>query len=594
MTIGSPRGRRREPAGRILGLCFRVAFVLAAAVPLAAQSAPALPGIPNPKVAADAPEIGRAGGTLVDAQVSEPRTFNPVIVTDTSTGRALGQLFEGLVEGNYITGEIEPALAESWTISPDGRTWTFTLRGGMRWSDGVPLTLDDVLFSLQVVFTKGVQSTTVDLLTFGGKPVQWRRVDARRLQFIMDEPAGFFLRLLQDLVIIPRHKLRPALARGGVAFNAAWAVNTPPREIVGTGPFVMQSYVFGQRLTYVPNPHHWRVDRAGNRLPYLARYVLQVVPNLDAEKLKFLAGETDLYGARPREFAEFRQGERAGNYTVYDGPETFAAEYLVFNQNPRGLAPPKLTWFQDVRFRRALNHAIDRETIVRQVYAGRATPAWGPVSVANRLYYNSGVRRYPYDLALAQRLLEEAGYRKGSDGALRDTGGHHVEFTLATSAQSPDGIAIANLVRQDFTKLGIKVLFTPEAFATLVTKLDNTFKWDAIIIGLTGDIEPGTARTYWLSSGNLHDWNPRSPKPATPWEAEIDRIFEGVAREVNREKRRAAYFRWQEIVAEQVPVIYFTHPKTQPVVRNTLGNTRLGLQGATGQLMTRYYKTARR
>jgi peptide/nickel transport system substrate-binding protein len=138
------------------------------------------------------------------------------------------------------------------------------------------------------------------------------------------------------------------------------------------------------------------------------------------------------------------------------------------------------------------------------------------------------------------------------------------------------------------------VLLTPEAFATLVTKLDNTFKWDAIIIGLTGDIEPGTGRTYWLSSGNLHDWNPRSPKPATEWEAEIDRIFEQVAREVDRDKRRALYFRWQEIVAEQVPVIYFTHPKTQPVVRNTLGNTRLGLQGATGQLITRYYRTSRR
>jgi len=590
---------RRRPPGQILlvvvGITFAAGLLLARQPPLDAQSKPpALPGIPNPKVASEAPEIGRFGGTLVDAQISEPRTFNPVIVTDTSTGRVLGLLFEGLVEGNYITGEIEPALAESWTISPDARTWTFTLRQGVRWSDGTPLTMDDVVFSLQVVFTKGVQSTTVDLLTFGGKPVRWRRLDTRRIQFITDQPVGFFLRLLQDLIIIPRHKLQAALARGGMAFNAAWAVNTPPREIVGTGPFVMQSYVFGQRLTYAPNPRYWRVDRAGNRLPYLARHVLQIVSNLDAEKLKFLAGETDLYGARPREYAEFKQGEQTGNYTVYDGPETFASEYLVFNQNPRGLAPPKLTWFQDVRFRRALNHAIDRETIVRQVYAGRATPAWGPVSVANRLYANPGLRRYPYDLALAQRLLEEAGYRKGADGVLRDAGGHVVEFTLATSAQSPDGIAIGNLVRQDFTRLGIKVRLTPEAFSTLVTKLDNTFKWDTIIIGLTGDIEPGTARTYWLSSGNLHDWNPRSPRPATEWEAEIDRIFEQVAREVDREKRRALYFRWQEVVAEQVPVIYFTHPKTQPVVRNTLGNTRLGLQGATGQLMTRYYKTTRR
>ncbi len=561
--------------------------------PLGAAAPLSLPDIPNPKVVTESPEIGRYGATLVDAQVSEPRTFNPVIVTDVSTGRVLGQIFEGLVEANYITGEIDPALAESWTISGDKRTWTFTLRQGVRWSDGVPLTIDDVVFSLQVVFTKEVQSSTVDLLTFGGKPVRWKKLDDRRIQFTTAEPLGFFLRLLQDLTIIPKHKLQAALAKGGLAFNAVWAVNTPPAEIVGTGPYIMESYVFGQRVTYRRNPRYWKVDQAGNRLPYLDRYVLQIVPNVDAEKLKFLAKETDLYGARPREYEEFKQGEQAGNYTVYDGPETFSAQYLVFNENPRGLTPPKLTWFQDVRFRRALNRAIDRNTIVRQVFAGRATPAWSPVSIADKRYYNPNLPKYEYDLAKAQQLLAEAGYKKGSDGFLRDAKGNVMDFSISTSSQSPDGVAIGNIVRQDFTKLGIKVLFTPEAFSTLVTKLDSTFKWDAIIIGLTGDNEPGTGRTAWLSSGNLHDWNPRQGKPATTWEVEIDRIFEQVAREFDTAKRRALYFRWQEIVAEQVPLMYFTNPKTQPAVRNTLGNTRLGLQGATGQLITRYYRAPR-
>lgn len=570
-----------------------LATVIAATVivPTSAQPAnPALPDIPNPKVAADAPEIGRYGGTLVTAQVSEPRTFNPVIVTDASTGAVLGPIFEGLVEANYLTGEIEPSLAESWTLSPDRRTWTFTLRQGVRWSDGHPLTMEDVTFSLRVVFTRGVQSTTVDLLTFGGRPVRWKALDDRRIAFTTDEPQGFFLRLLQDLVIVPKHRLQAALAKGGVAFNAAWGVNTPPREIVGTGPLIMQAYAFGQRVTYSRNPNYWRVDRAGNRLPYLDRYVLQFVPNLDAEKLKFLAKETDLYSARPREYAEFRAGEAAGDYTVYDGPETFSSEYLVFNQNPRGLKPPRLTWFQDVRFRRALNHAVDRQAIARQIYAGRATPAWSPVSVANRRYHNPNVRRYPYDLARAQDLLAEAGFTKDARGVLRDTGGNAVTFELNTVAQNADAVAIGNIVRQDFEKLGIRVVYSPEPFATLVTKLDNTFKWDAIIIGLTGDSEPGTARTYWMSSGSLHDWNPRQAKPATAWEAEIDRLFEQVAREVEPEKRRAIYWRWQEIVADQVPVMFFTNPKTQPVVRNTLGNTRLGLQGATGRLEWRYYR----
>lgn len=575
-----------RPFGAVVGACVFAILPLAAGAPPPAD-------LLNPKVAAEAPEIGRYGRTLVIVQSSEPRTFNPVIVTDAATGRVLAPIFEGLVEGNYVTGEIEPALTESWSLSPDQRTWTFTLRRGVRWSDGTPLTADDVAFSLQVIFTEGVQSTARDLLTFGGKPVRWRQLDHRRIQFATQEPLGFFLRLVQDLVVVPRHRLQGAMAKGSAAFNSTWGVNTPPREIVGTGPFVMRSYDLGQRVTYERNPYYWKVDRQGNRLPYLDRHVVQLVPNVEAAKLKFMARETDLYGARPREYAEFKQGEQAGNYTIYDGPETFASEYLVFNQNPRGIAPPRLAWFQDVRFRRAMNHAIDRTTIVQQVYAGRATPAWSPVSVANPLYHHPGLPRYPYDLARAQRLLAEAGYRRGPDGLLQDAGGNVVAFTLATSAQSQDGIAIANIVRQDFTRLGIKVTFTPEAFSTLVTKLDNTFRWDAIIIGLTGDIEPGTARTVWLSSGSLHDWNPRQAKPATAWEAEIDRIFEQVAREVDRTRRRALYYRWQEIVADQVPVMYFTHPRTQPTVRNTLGNTRLGLQGATGQLETRYYRTTR-
>ncbi len=136
--------------------------------------------------------------------------------------------------------------------------------------------------------------------------------------------------------------------------------------------------------------------------------------------------------------------------------------------------------------------------------------------------------------------------------------------------------------------------FAPEAFQSLIAKMEASFKWDAIIIGLTGGIEPGTGRNVWLSSGNLHDWNPRQERPATEWEAEIDRIFEQVAAELDQGKRKQLYFRWQEIVATQVPFMYFTNPKTQPAVRNTLGNIKLGLQGAVGRLEWLYYKTAYR
>lgn len=553
-----------------------------------------LPDIPNPQVLTHPHEVGKFGGLHVQAQITDPRTFNYGVARETSSTEILAPVFDGLVEQNYITGEIEPALAESWTVSPDGKTWVFTLRQGVQWHDGKPLTVDDVVFSYQYIFTEGASSNYKDGLTFEGKPLQFRKLDERRVQFRTEKPVAVFLRQV-GVPILPKHKLGEALAKGGAEFNRTWGINTPVREIVGTGAFVLQEYVPGQRVTYLRNSKYWKVDKAGNRLPYLTRYVLLIVPNLDAWRLKFLSKEIDVYGARPREYAEFKQMEQRENFTIYDGPEGFGSEFVVFNMNPTGVKPPKLNWFQDVRFRRALNHAIDRITVANQIYAGRATPAWGPVSIGNKLFYNPNLPTYPYDLARAERMLAEAGYRKGSDGVLRDPQGNIVEFVLSTNAENNDRVAIGNIVRQDWTKLGIRVTFAPEAFNTLVGKLTGTFNWEAIVIGLTGGIEPINGKNVWLSSGGLHMWWPNQEKAATEWEAEIDRLFNQAESEVNQAKRKELYFRYQQIAAEQVPFMYFAYPKTQPAVRNTLGNvTPIGLGGAIGPIESMYYKVVLR
>lgn len=569
------------------------ALLLVAVVPLAAQPKFTLPGIPNPAVATYPPEIGRFGGTYVVSSISDPRTFNAIVVQDTASSAVTDVMFDALIDQDYITGEIVPSLAESWTVSPDGRTWVFTLRQGVQWSDKTSVTMADVLFSLKAIFTEGVDNSIRSSLTFDDKPVQYRQLDNRRIQFRTEKPIGLFLRFI-GFPVMPAHKLSDALAKGGAEFTKTWGINVNPKDMVGSGPFLLQQYVPGQRIVMLRNTNYWTVDKKGQRLPYLLRYVILIVPNLEQSRLKFLAKETDAYGARAREFAEMRQGERAGNYTVYDGPETFTSSFLVFNQNPAGIAAPKLTWFQDARFRRALNHAIDRNTIVQQVFAGRGSPAWGPVSVGNKLYYNPNLPQYPYNLDRAQQLLAEAGYRKDASGVLRDPQGNVVEFSLSTVAGSTDFEAFANIARQDFTKLGIRVNYAPEAFNSLVGKLTGTYRWDAIVIALTGGLEPGTGRNVWLTTGDLHMWRPNQTNPATDWEREVDTLFEQIAQEPNQEKRKALYFRWQQIIAEQVPLIYFAYPKTQPVVRNTIGNIKLGLQGVTGTLETRYYKGALR
>src|SRR2546430_12136137 len=234
-TFGERRTLMRERI--IMPLLVIVAATLAAAMAASQSAPPTLPDIPNPKVVVEAPEIGKFGGTYIVSSISDPRTFNPVVAQETSSTSVTGAIFEGLVEQNYLTGEIEPALAESWTTSPDGRTWTFTLRQGIRWSDGAPLTIDDVVFSLEAVFTDGVQTSTVDLLTIEDKPIRWRKVDDRRIAFSTDKPVGTFRRLTESLDIIPKHKPGEALAKARQELNKTYGTDPPPSEVGGKGLF---------------------------------------------------------------------------------------------------------------------------------------------------------------------------------------------------------------------------------------------------------------------------------------------------------------------------------------------------------------------
>lgn len=531
--------------------------------------APTLPDIASPKVVAGF-KIGRYGGTLVTGEASDPRTFNSIVAQETSSSTPIARAFDGLVETNHDTTQVEPALAESWTTSPDGRTWIFRLRRGVRFHDGVELTADDIVFNLDAPFTPGVQTSRRDTLTFAGKPLRWRKVDTYTVEFQTDKPFGPFLRVI-GFNILPKHKLEAALRAGPAEFNKTWGVNTRPRDLVGTGPFVIQTYVPGERIVFLRNPRYWKVDTRGNRLPYLARHVQLILGNLDTVRLKFQAGETDVYIARPREYAEFKAGEKAGNYTVFEPGPTAGIEVLQFNMNPKGVRTPKLAWFSNTRFRQAVSYAIDRSAVANQVYAGRGRSQFGPITPANKVFFNPNVRQYPYDIARAESLLAEAGFKRGPDGVMRDTGGNAVEFVLATNSENADRVAISNLVRQDLAKLGIKVTLAPEAFNSLLGRY-TSFNWETIIIGFTGGIDPHSSQTIWKSSGSLHDWLPNQATPATPWEAEVDRMFDQAATTLDQNRRRQYYNRFQEIIAEQQPFVFFVNVQLQVAVRNTLAN----------------------
>ncbi len=522
-----------------------------------------------------------SGGTLVLATSSDPKSFNPIMAKETSTTAVTGLLFEGLTRIDGVTARPLPNLAERWDVSEDGRVWTFHLRRDVLWSDGVPFTADDVLFTFNdLVYNDAVPSSSRDIFTIDGRRFQVDKLDDHTVRFTLPVRFAPFLRgMTQE--ILPAHRLRKAVAEGRFPFT--WGIDTPVEEIVGTGPFRLAEYRPGERIVFTRNPHYWRRDEEGRRLPYLSRVVYLIVSSPDVALLKFLDGELDSISLRGMDYPFIKPREEEGRFTVYEVGPAFGANFLVFNQN-RGrnpktgepfVRPEKLSWFTDRTFRRAVAHAIDKAKMIEIVMNGLGYPQNGPLSPSAGFFYNPDVPVYDYDPREARRLLRSAGFRdRDGDGVIEDPQGRPVTFTLYTNSGASDRMRIAALIREDLRRLGMKVNFLPIEFNDLVARLTATYDWDAILIGLTGGVEPHFGKNVWSSAGTLHMWYPRQGEPATPWERRLDEIFDAGVQELDPRKRKALYDEFQRIVAEEVPVIYTVLPARVFAVRDKFGNLK--------------------
>jgi peptide/nickel transport system substrate-binding protein len=509
---------------------------------------------------------GVPGGRYVATLRFDPKTWNSLTANETSsTDITNGLLFEGLTEFNNRTQETGPQLAEWWEQSEDGLRWTFRLREGLAWSDGRPLTAADVLFSARILYDETVHPSVAELLKAGGKPFVFEKADDRTVVVTLPEPYGPFLSVIGSLYIMPKHALEAAYAAG--SFESTYGVDTPPADIVTCGPWTVGEYVPQQKIVLRPNPYYYRYDAAGNRLPYLDEVVYLIVPDQDAEILKFQSGESDEIYFRAEDYALLKQGEAGGDYTVYNlGPE-MGTQMLWFNLN-RGKNPStgkafvseaKQALFGDIRFRRAVAHAVDREAISRTVYFGMAEPLYGPIPEINKRWHNPDIVRYEYDLDEARRLLDEAGYGDGDgDGIREDAGGNPLAFVLLTNADSRERVGMGNIVADDLSRIGVRCTLSPTEFNSLITKLRSSFDYDAILLGLTGGIPPDPimSANVFMSSGITHFWNPEQKAPATGWEARIDSLMRAQVMLSDDAARKEIFDQVQRIVTENVPMVY--------------------------------------
>lgn len=528
-------------------------------------------------VASQALEIGVPGGKLVIASPGGPKTFNPIVENETSSSDFVGLVFSALTDADAHTGLPKPGLAESWTVDPSGTVYTFHLRKGLRFNDGSPLTADDVVFTWEkLAFDTAVQCAMRDILSVDGKRPQVRALDALTVEFRLPTAFGPFVSATGGIPILSKARLS---GKTGRAFNSAYGIDTPADSLVGTGPFKLAKYEGGSRGVFVRNPFYWKKDSAGHRLPYLDTILITVVQDQKAEVLKFKAGEIDELDVKPQDFPVIKPLEAEGKFTVRKLGPTLAQLFLIFNQNmDRNAAgkpcvdPVRLSWFRDVHFRRAVSWAIDRKAIRDIVWNGLGSDANGPFSPSSGYWWNAKLPKLVRNLDSAKAELAAGGYAKGSDGKLRDAKGNLVKFTLLTNAENQSRIETAGLVRKDLDSLGIQVVFTQVEFNALVSRMDASFDWDVILMGLTGTAEPHFGANVWLSSGRTHQWYPRQRSPSTPWERELDSLVSVGVRTVDTARRKRAYDRLQEVVRDQQPFVYLGHPEYMTAVRNRFGN----------------------
>ena len=537
----------------------------------------------NPTTGTAKPEqrtTGTRGGKMVYRVSSPPKTFNYLLANDESSILTAFYLLNSrLVEFDHSTQTYVPGLAEAWTMGTDRRSVDIRLRDGLKFSDGQPLTSSDVAFTLEAAYDERNNAAVFrDALLINGKPISVKVIDDRNLQLVLPETIAAPDNYLYNIAALPRNALEADQKAGRL--SEAWKITAPPASVVSSGPFVVASAAAAERIVLKRNPYYWKRDAQGTQLPYLDELTLEVVPDANQARVGLDQGTIDIVDRiRPADYASLLNA--GGAVRAFDLGPGLGVDYIWFNLNPAKpdgtrLNPVKLAWFSDARFRRAISMAVDRDSIARSTLQGLATPLYGVVSPANRVWANLDLPKITYNLAQAASLLQEAGFtRRGATDApeLVDAQGNRVEFSLLVPAESEPRKLMAAVIQEDLAKLGIRMQIVPIEFAAVTNAWTKSYEYDAILLGLSlTDLEPATYASLMLSRGDAHQWRPNQKSPSTEWETKVDQLFAEQASESDPGKRKSEFHEIQRIMADASPVIPIVTRHVVSAANSRVGN----------------------
>jgi peptide/nickel transport system substrate-binding protein len=471
------------------------------------------------------------GDTLLMGSIGEPSNLLPVLASDSASGDIHGLVYNGLLRYDKNL-QVEGDLAEAWEISPDNLTITFHLRKDVRWHDGQPFTAADALFTYRLLIDPQVPTAYAERYR---QVVRAEAPDPYTFRVTYAKPLASAL-VSWMFPVHPKHLLE------GVDVTQSPLVRAP----VGTGPYRFVEWVPGEKVVLEANPDYYEGK------PYIHRVVYRIIPDPSTMFLEMRNGGLDLMSLTPLQYV--RQTDTPAfrrMFVKYHYPD-FSYTYLGFN-----LRRPL---FKDLRVRRALAHAVNKQELVDGVLLGLGVAATGPYKPGSWAY-NPDVRRYPYDPDLARRMLEEAGWSDSDGDGIREKNGRRFSFTIVTNQGNDQRIKAGEIIQRRFREVGVEVKLRVIEWASFLKEFINPGNFDATILAWTTVPDPDAYNVWHSSKTGIGELNFVGFK-----NAEVDRLLEDGRRTLDRSERKAVYDRFQEILAEQQPYIFLYVPEALPAV----------------------------
>lgn len=483
------------------------------------------------------------GGTWQYNLGQQPTTLNALSSSDAYASVVQGYIIEGLATRNIDSYGWEPALAQSWETAKDGKSFTFTLRDGVKWHDGKPLTVEDVKFSFDAILDKENRYKTAHLRSYYENIAEAKVIAKNKIQFFVKTPYFKNFDVVAGLSIVPKHLYSDLSKKNKKKLN---------KTLVGTGPYKLSKFKRGKSLTLVKNKKWW-----GNKDPLKVglynydKILMRFIKDGTIAITRLTKGDVDYLGLNAEEFIKKATGKKWDK-------EIFKVK--TENKSPSGYG--FIGWnlrkdlFRTKETRMALYHLLNRELMIKKFDFGMNLPATGPL-YQQSVYANNKIKPVLFNPQLALKMLKADGWKPGPDNILTKTfDGVKKRLSFTILEPNKEFVKYLTIYKQDALRAGVEVKIKYVEWTTFIKLLDER-KFEAVRLGWGGGSVDWDPKQIWhtdsIAGGGSNFIGYSNP--------EVDRLIDEARLTFNKEKRIELLQKVYKIIAEDVPYAFFFNAK---------------------------------